>query len=71
MMIKSIVKRQMEHTFEKANVRIGIRSFIHAMIVILIVATIPPHDWQVSFGFGLCYGTIMHFLLHYRAEIVE
>ena len=66
-MIK-LIKQQLNHSFDRTNLWIGLKSLLHALTAILITQSIPPHHWQVSFTAGLIYGSIMHFLFHYRDD---
>lgn len=62
------IKERLAHSFNRRNLLAGIKSLLHGLVAVGVAQAIPPHNWQVSFACGLCYGSVMHLLFHYRED---
>jgi hypothetical protein len=64
--MRELVSRKISHTFSQDNLKIALKSALHGAILLIFVQSIPPYNWQVSFTAGWAYGSVMHFLFHWR-----
>ena len=64
--MRELIDKQISHSFSRDNLKVALKSFLHGAVLITVVQLIPPHNWQVSFAVGWVYGSVMHFLFHWR-----